>query len=146
MTTLRTHLEERGFERIPLKKLTTGHYTLLVTINGILGEFILDTGASTSCIGSSDASFFGLISVKSEVKAAGAGALNMETHSAISKRVTIGAIQFSNYPFVVFDLIHVNQALLETNEKPVKGILGADILKKLHAVIDYGRNCVYFKT
>ena len=62
-----------------------------------------------------------------------------------AKKLTTEKISLSNYEFVLFDLIHVNQALEQVGETPVHGILGADILKKLHAVIDYGRNCVYLK-
>ena len=79
LVTLRKLLEQNGFERIPLKKLKTGHYKLKVRVNSVLGDFILDTGASTSCIGIMEASFFKLISEKSEIKAAGAGAIDMET-------------------------------------------------------------------
>ncbi|MBW2938579.1 retroviral-like aspartic protease family protein [Aureisphaera sp. CAU 1614] len=145
LVTLRKLLEQNGFERIPLKKLKTGHYKLNVRVNSVLGDFILDTGASTSCIGISEASFFKLISEKSEIKAAGAGAIDMETLATKSKTLEIEKISLSNYEFVLFDLIHVNQALEQVGETPVHGILGADILKKLHAVIDYGRNCVYLK-
>jgi hypothetical protein len=45
--------------------------------------------------------------------------------------------------FVLFDLSHVNEALQQTNEKEVHGILGADFLKRTRSVIDYGRNCLY---
>lgn len=143
--TLRKLLEKKEFERIPLKKLNTGHYKLPVKVNSVLGDFILDTGASTSCIGTTEAAYFNLISEKSEVKAAGAGAIDMETRSTKSNSLTIGNVTLINYEFVLFDLIHVNQALEQVEENPVHGIIGADILKKLHAVIDYGRNCVYLK-
>lgn len=145
LVTLRKLLEDKRFERIPLKRLKTGHYKFSVKVNEISGEFILDTGASISCIGTVEAAFFNLISEKSEIKAAGAGAIDMETHSTKSKSLKIGTIKLSYYDFVLFDLIHVNQALEQVNETPVHGIIGADILKKLHAVIDYGRNCVYLK-
>lgn len=109
------------------------------------GPFILDTGASTSCIGIKEAPYYKLLTEKSDVKAAGAGAIDMETHSTTNNTLTIGSLVLSNCGFVIFDLVHVNQALLQAEEEKVDGIIGADILKKLRAVIDYGRNCVYFK-
>ena len=111
LVTLRKLLEQNGFERIPLKKLKTGHYKLKVRVNSVLGDFILDTGASTSCIGIMEASFFKLISEKSEIKAAGAGAIDMETLATKSKTLEIEKISLSNYELVLFDLIHVNQAI-----------------------------------
>jgi hypothetical protein len=46
---------------------------------------------------------------------------------------------------VLFDLSHVNEALLQVEEEHIHGIIGADFLKRTRAVIDYGRNCLYVK-
>jgi len=46
---------------------------------------------------------------------------------------------------VLFDLTHVNTALVAHQAEPVDGIIGADILKKGKAVIDYERKCLYLK-
>ncbi|MEC7262760.1 MAG: acid protease, partial [Bacteroidota bacterium] len=46
---------------------------------------------------------------------------------------------------VLFDLVHVNQALVSHNALPVDGIIGADVLKKGKAVIDYNKKCLYLK-
>ena len=142
---LRTFLEAKNFHRIPLKKLATGHYKLSVKINDIPGIFILDTGASTSCIGFDEIDHFLMKSEESEIKAAGAGAINMETMITRKNKISIGKWATKNMDFVVFDLSHVNQALQQAEEMSVHGIIGADFLKQSRAVIDYGRNCVYLK-
>lgn len=46
---------------------------------------------------------------------------------------------------VLFDLSHVNEALTSHNALPVDGIIGADLLKKGKAIIDYDKKCVYLK-
>jgi predicted aspartyl protease len=142
---LRDLLESKGFFRIPLKKLKTGHYKVAVKVNGKSGDFILDTGASSSCIGFSSVGHFIMLTEESEVKAAGAGATNMETHVANNNYFTIGKKVMNNMSFVIFDLGHVNEALSQVEEAPVQGILGADFLKDCRAVIDYGRNVLYLK-
>jgi hypothetical protein len=142
---LRKLLETNGFHRIPLKKLSSGHYQLYAKINAKKGRFILDTGASTSCIGFDSIDYFFLKNEKSDIKAAGAGAVNMKTEVARKNHFSIGSWQSKNMDFVLFDLSHVNEALQEVNERPVHGIIGADFLKATRAVIDYGRNCVYVK-
>lgn len=144
-TSLRDFLENQEFKRIPLKKLLTGHYKLSLQINGIKGDFILDTGASTSCVGFDDIDHFKLKNEASEVKAAGAGAINMDTQLAPNNSLIIGGKLLHGIDFVLFDLTHVNDALSQVHEKPIKGILGAELLKHLRAVIDYGRNCLYIK-
>ncbi len=142
---LRKFLEAQGFYRIPLKRLATGHYLFSAKINGVSGDFILDTGASTSCVGFTDSAHFLLISEDSIIKAAGAGAINMETMLSRKNEFKIKNWGIKNMDIVLFDLSHVNEALSQVNEGPVHGIIGADFLKQHRAVIDYGRNCFYVK-
>ncbi|QQX77820.1 MULTISPECIES: TIGR02281 family clan AA aspartic protease [Aequorivita] len=142
---LRKFIEAEGFYRIPLKKLATGHYLFSAKINGVSGNFILDTGASTSCVGFTDSAHFLLISEESIIKAAGAGAVNMETMLSRKNKFSIADWEIKNMDFVLFDLSHVNEALLQANEEAIHGIIGADFLKQHRAVIDYGRNCFYVK-
>ena len=140
---LRELLEEKGFYRIPLKKLKSGYYRFSAKINSVSGSFILDTGASTSCIGFKNTDLFCLKSEESSIKAAGAGAINMETKIARNNTIILGPWKLSNLDFVLFDLSHVNEALHQVEENHVHGIIGADFLKRTRSVIDYGRNCLY---
>lgn len=142
---LRKYMESEGFYRIPLQKLATGHYLFSAKINGTKGDFILDTGASTSCVDTASSSHFSLIGEESIIKAAGAGATNMETMFSGKNDFSIKDWHLKNMDFVLFDLSHVNLALSQAEEKPIHGIIGADFLKKRRAVIDYGRNCFYVK-
>lgn len=142
---LRKFLEAEGFYRVPMKMLATGHYLFSAKINGIVGDFILDTGASTSCIGFTDSEHFMLVSEESIIKAAGAGAINMETLLSRKNEFSIKKWNIKNMDFVLFDLSHVNKALLQASENAIHGIIGADFLKDRRAVIDYGRNCFYVK-
>lgn len=145
MGSLRIFLEAKGFKRIALKRINTNHFEFKAKVNGIKGSFILDTGASNTCIGTDSISHFKLRVEASEVKAAGAGAGNMLTQVSSNNTLQIGKWFKKNVPFVIFDLSHVNEALHLAEAKPVEGILGADILKTSRAVIDYGRNCLYLK-
>jgi hypothetical protein len=140
---LRNFLEQKGFYRITLKRLKSGHYTFKAKVNNISGVFILDTGASNSCIGFIYDSYFNLNNEESEIKAAGAGALNMETALAKNNLLVIGDWKLKKMDFILMNLSHVNEALKEANELPVHGIIGADFLKQTRAVIDYGKNCFY---
>ena len=110
-----------------------------------MGEFILDTGASNSCIGFSSVDRFIMLTEESKVKAAGAGAINMQTQIANDNSFTIGNKTSNRMSFVIFDLSHVNEALFQVEEEAVHVILGADYLKANAAVIDYGRNVLYLK-
>ena len=121
------------------------HFEIKATINGIKGLFILDTGASSSCVGFEAVKTFKLDAEESAIKAAGAGALDMETQVSKKNRIKIGAWDKKNVILILFNLTHVNTALINHNSKPVDGIIGADILKKAKAVIDYEKKYLYLK-
>lgn len=145
MKSLKKFLKSKSFTRIPLVLTETNHFEVLAQINGISGRFILDTGASNTCIGIDKINFFNLISEASEIKAAGAGATEMETLISNKNSVQLGNWKVKKQKIVLFDLVHVNQALTAHNALPVDGIIGADILKKGKAVIDYNKKCLYLK-
>lgn len=145
MASLRQHLTRKGYKRIKLTPVGTGHLKFAATINGVLGEFILDTGASNTCIGFEDLERFKLFAEDSEVKAAGAGAIDMLTQISQDNLIEIDTWSTRSVSIVLFDLSHVNQALINHEASPVSGIIGADILKKGKAVIDYQYDCLYLK-
>ncbi|MDT0554110.1 retropepsin-like aspartic protease [Urechidicola vernalis] len=145
MTSLKSILKKKGYVRIPLKTTKTNHLELKAKINGVKGRFILDTGASNSCVGTDMTEKFQLETQESKIKAAGAGASEMETSESKHNSLKIGKWKFKKQHIVVFDLTHVNTALENHGAKTVQGILGADVLNKGKAVIDYKNKCLYLK-
>ncbi|MBT8393904.1 MAG: clan AA aspartic protease [Flavobacteriaceae bacterium] len=145
MDTLHSFLSERGYTRTKLHLTKTNHFEIIATINGNKGRFILDTGASNSCVGFDSTEFFKLKTQDSEVKAAGAGAIDMETQVSKKNNIAIGKWKQDKLALILFNLSHVNTALVNHNAKPVHGIIGADVLKKGKAIIDYNKKYVYLK-
>lgn len=146
MATLKSFLTSKDYIRVKLKLTNTNHFELKATINSIEGRFILDTGASNTCIGVNKIEFFNLSSEISEIKAAGAGATEMETLISKNNTIELGEWKKRRQKIVLFDLVHVNQALIQHNAEPVDGIIGADLLKKGRAVIDYNKKVLFLKT
>ena len=145
MASLKKILKKKNDLKIKLKKMTTNHLELKASINGVQGRFILDTGASNSCVGLDLIAFFNLEAQESETKAAGAGATDMETLQSEHNTLKISAWQHKNCHLVLFNLAHVNTALTQHHGKEVHGIIGADILEKGKAIIDYQKHFLYLK-
>ena len=145
MSGLKKLLYKKKYIKIPLKKMVTNHMELDAKINGVSGKFILDTGASNSCVGIDKIEFFNLDAKESDTKAAGAGATDMETQQSENNNLEIGKWKNKNFSLVLFDLIHVNKALTLHEAEEVHGIIGADILQKGKAIIDYNKNVLYLK-
>ena len=145
MASLREFLLDKGYTRVRLFPTVTNHLEMTAKINGVEGSFILDTGASSSCIDFSYAQHFKLLSEASDVLAAGAGAVNMRTELAQDNTLSIGKWNMANLDIILFDLSNVNEALENHNASPVHGILGADVLNGGRGIIDYKYNCLYLK-
>lgn len=145
MASLREFLLAKGYTRIKLTTTLTNHLELKASVNGIKGSFILDTGASSSCIGLEYADYFKLTSEDSEVLAAGAGATDMITRLSKDNSIKISTWKREEIDIVLFDLTHVNTALENHKANAVHGILGADILNLGKGVIDYQYSCLYLK-
>ena len=90
MAALKKYLKKKKYIPIPLTLTATHHLEVNASINGVGGRFILDTGASNSCVGLDKIAYFHLVSKDSEVKAAGAGASNMETQLSTKNALKIG--------------------------------------------------------
>ena len=145
MKRLEKILKKKKYIKIHLKKIATNHLELKAKINGIKGRFILDTGASNSCVGLNSIEHFNLIAKESATKAAGAGATDMETLVSKNNYLKIGDWETHKLHLVLFDLSHVNTALTQHKAKEVDGIIGADILQKGKAFIDYNKNVLYLR-
>lgn len=142
---LKSFLNSKNYTSVKLELTKTNHFSLKASINGTEGTFILDTGASNTCIGTDKASVFVKNSEESEIKAAGAGATNMDTLISSNNTIEIGKWKKQRQKIVLFDLVHVNEALVSHESTAVDGIIGADILRKNKAVIDYGTNTLFLK-
>ncbi|WP_299524471.1 TIGR02281 family clan AA aspartic protease [Winogradskyella sp.] len=145
METLKDFLLNKGYSKIKLKLTTTNHFEIKASINGVKGRFIVDTGASSSCVGFEAIDRFKLKVKDSEIKAVGAGASNMMTQISNSNHLKIGTWKKNRIVLILFNLSHVNNGLINHNADPVDGIIGADILKKGKAIIDYEKKYLYLK-
>lgn len=136
-------LKKEGYKKLNFKVSKTQHLLIKATINGIKGNFILDTGASNSCVGFESIELFQLNVSESSTKASGAGATGMHTQLSKNNTLQLGRWKNSDFSLIVFDLSHVNSALIAHKAKPVHGIIGADILLQGKAIIDYFNHCLY---
>ena len=142
--TLNKFLKDTGYFRVKLDFLKTKHYSTEAKINGINGRFILDTGASNSCVCTSLENNFNIISKETIEKAS--SATSEISNTKISKNNTIQIGKWENkINLITFDMSHINHALNEKKINSVSGIIGADVLKKSKAILNYKSNKLYLK-
>lgn len=146
MKNLKEYLLSSDFHCVKLKKTATNHFELKVKINNVKGRFILDTGASNSCVGIDMVDTFHLDTQESEHKASGAGTTEIETKISKKNSLKIGGYSLKKTSLILIDLMHINNALVKQNAKPIQGIIGADILHKGQAIIDYKKKYLFLKS
>jgi Aspartyl protease len=145
MNELEDILKSNYYNKVLFKVLKTQHLLCVASLNGIKGTFILDTGASNSCVDILSVEKFNLKTQVSEIKASGAGTNTIDTHTSTHNSLHIGRWKTNDCHLVLFDMIHINEGLKQHKVKSVDGIIGADILIKSKAIIDYNTNCFYLK-
>ena len=145
MKNLHEKLKKGDYKKVKFKITKTQHLLIKAKINGVKGNFILDTGASNSCVGFEGIEHFALEAKKSKTKASGAGATGMLTQMSTKNHLRLNKWKDNAFDLVIFDLSHVNEALSQYKVKPVHGIIGADVLLKGKGIIDYFNHCLYLK-
>ena len=142
--TLNKFLITKGYSSVKLIFLKTKHYLIECKINGVEGKFILDSGASNSCVCNSLEKKFKLESKKNTIKAS--SATSEMTNTNLSKKNEIQIGKWSDkLNLITFDMNHINKTLSEKGIDSIDGIVGADVLKKSNAILDYKSNKIYFK-
>ncbi|MEL1241193.1 retropepsin-like aspartic protease [Flavobacterium flavipallidum] len=145
MKNLHEILKKENYKKVKFKITKTQHLLVKAKINGVEGRFILDTGASNSCVGFEHVELFLLNAEESNTKASGAGATGMHTQTASQNKLQLGSWKNNDFDLIIFDMSHVNEALTAYKTKTVDGIIGADVLLKGKAIIDYYNNCLYLQ-
>ncbi|MFB9109201.1 retropepsin-like aspartic protease [Flavobacterium gyeonganense] len=145
MENLHEVLKKEKYKKIKFKVTKTQHLSIKAKINGVSGTFILDTGASNSCVGFESIEKFELTTKNSKTKAAGAGGTGMKTQISKHNTLQLGSWKNTDFSLVIFDLSHVNEALRQYKAKPVHGIIGADVLLEGKAIIDYYNHYLYLQ-
>ena len=115
----------------------SNHILIECEINYVLGIFIVDTGASNSCINYLSASKFDIEFEVSNENASSATDEISETYYSRNNKLKIGDFQKNNFNLILFDMTFINNSLKEKDVLEVDGIIGGDILNELNACINY---------
>ena len=142
--TLNKLLKSFGYSSVKLIFLETKHYLIEANVNGSKGRFILDTGASNSCICTSLENKFKVISKETIEKASSATSEINNTKISENNTIQIGKWE-DKINLITFDMSHINKVLCEKQISTVDGIIGGDLLKKSKAILDFKTNKLYLK-
>ncbi len=141
---LNKFLDQKKYKTVQLAVIPSGHHLVSIKLNGKKGLFILDTGASNTCVDEAKAKHFKLKLKNTKHKATGAGTTDIDIQLSKKNKLKIGDWKTRKLPIVVMDLSHINQAL-SMFDIEVDGIVGADVLRQGKGIIQFEKELLFLK-
>ena len=144
-TFLKDLLNNQQFVKVKLYKIKTQHLICFGSINNVKATFLIDTGASNSCISLENIDVYDLETEGEKFEASGASDKKMEAILSKECKFKLGRFSMKKQKFVLLDLNHINSLLESQNVKKINGIIGAEFLKATKAIIDYDNLDLFLK-
>lgn len=139
-------LKKNNYRPSALLKTVTGHFEMIVSIDGVDTNFIVDTGAAKTVVDLSFARSQNLVLQESSIQVCGLGVSRMVLYKIKSATLMVGEFTLVLPQLHAIDLRHVKQSLLEKGvDRPANGIIGADVLNHHKAIIDYANQLLYLQ-
>ena len=142
---LKDLLNKQQFVKVKLYKIKTQHLICFGSINNVKATFLIDTGASNSCISLENIDVYDLKTEGEKFEASGASDKKMEAILSKECRFKLGRFSMKKQKFILLDLNHINSLLESQNVKKINGIIGAEFLKATKAIIDYNNLDLFLK-
>jgi len=142
---LNKFLDTAGYISIRLKKTKSQHLVAQLEVNAVEGLFLIDTGASNSCIRADKEVYFELIGKDKTLELSGAGSEKLEAKPTTKSNISYGTVFLTKLTFFLLDMDSINNSLSEQGSEVIDGIIGADFLKKTNALIDYKSKKLFLK-
>tara|TARA_B100000530_G_scaffold184337_1_gene116696 strand:- start:114 stop:539 length:426 start_codon:yes stop_codon:yes gene_type:complete len=124
--------------------LKTKHLACNMSINGVEGIFLIDSGASNSCIDKRNEKKYKLEKFKKSYSASGAGNSKFDVYKSKQAKISHKSKLICDLNFLLIDMESINNALNESDNIKINGIIGADLLTKKKGTIDYKNETLYF--
>jgi len=128
-------LKKKAIKRFTITE--SNHIIIECKLNNVESRFLLDTGASNSCVNYLSTEKFKISLKKSDEKASSATDNIDEIFYSKNNTLQISHLKKTNFDIILFDMNHINNSLKEKKIKRVDGIIGGDILTEYNAFIDY---------
>jgi len=139
-------MKKDNYIKIPIRLNTIGHLEADVKIDGITTTFLIDTGASNTVIDINFAreNLFEFASIGEQ--GGGVGTSQLELFHKQVDLFEINDFKIPSFDLYATDFQHVKDSLAKKGiTEPCNGVIGADILIKYKAKINYRKKTLYLK-
>ncbi|HEX8534293.1 MAG TPA: retropepsin-like aspartic protease [Allosphingosinicella sp.] len=134
-----------GFQAIPMRSLMSGHHIVEGTLNGKAATFAVDTGAGMSVLHAPyGATYLGKATSTASGIAIGAGGQTSLSQYPVQELTIAGSATGLKH-IVAVDIATVVEALQGIAGKPIHGIIGQDVMRAQHALVDVQQSVLYLR-
>ena len=138
-------LDLRGFQKMPID--VSEGYNLFVngSINGRRTKLLVDTGAVVTTLHRSFVRELHIPYYATSITSSGINRKNDVVDVARIRKLSVGSVQVFGKAIGVADLHWLLSDGSASESRAVAGLLGAELLKSHHAIIDFGTRTLYLK-
>ena len=137
--------EYRGLRGVPIRVSDTYNLYVDAAINGEPARLMVDTGAFATLL---HRGFVRRLHVPLHETEFSSSAVNLKQRGvqvARIRRLSVGSVDIMGKDVGVVDLEGLIHSDLLRGSQPVAGLLGAEILRTHHGIIDFGTRTLYLK-
>jgi len=138
-------IDRRGLEAVPIQVSDGFNLYVNGSINGKRARLMVDTGSFATLL---HRSFVRRMRIPTQQTALSSSAVNLKERGvrvARIRKLSVGSVDLIGNQVGVIDLEGVIHDGLLDGSPPVAGLLGAEILKGHHGIIDFGTRTLYLK-
>lgn len=139
------YLGQHGYVPIRMTKLSTGHETVIVTINGVEGQFVVDSGAGGTVIHSARLEKFSLQAPEGEGEVSSGAGGQTTVHRLPIQSFAIAGVTLDVEEVRTLDLTSVVDRLKSIAGADIDGVVGQDVLTRFRGVLDVGNQTLFLR-
>ena len=128
---------------LKLYSLESKHLYCKIELNNVTGFFLIDSGASNSCIDLEKKDKLKLKKFKKSYSASGAGNEKFDAYKTKKGEFSYNKKVIDKLNFLLIDMGPINTALNKTDNTSIDGIIGVDFLLRNNTVLNFEKMKLY---
>lgn len=135
----------RGFRRVRMHESDGFNLYVDGSVNGTKAKLMVDTGAFATLLHSRFVNGMNIPLRQTKFRSVGVNLAQSRVRLATITRFSVGSMDMRNHSVGVINLEGLIHGGLLDASPPVAGLLGSEMMRRYHAIIDFGTNSLYLK-